>query len=133
MEGPSARALAVRPVEADGRIKRGRQIRRRPHAGVVNKPAPQRRRGIAPFTPVVGAAAVGPTVPTEVAPPNPLITPPTSVPPADVSSGADELLKPFTWDLENPNADFEWTDADFACLEGDVELDWGLGAGLTGV
>ena len=101
MEGPSARALAVRPVEADRRMKRGRQIRRRQHAGAVNKPAAQRRRGIAPFTPVVRAAAgdaAGPTVPAEVAAPNPLITPPTSVFPsvlsAEVRSGADELLKP---------------------------------------
>ena len=123
MEGPSARALALRPLEADGRVKRGRQMRRRPHAGAVNKPA--------------AGDAVGATVQAEVAAPNPLITPPTSVLlsvlPADVSSGADELLKPFTFDLENPNADVEWSDADFACLEGDLELDWGLAAGLTGV
>ena len=126
MEGPSARALAVRPVEVDGRMKRGGQTGFRPHAGAVNKPSVQRRRGIAPFTLVVGAAAgdvVGSTVPAEVVAPNLLITPPTNMLLADLSSGADELLKPFTWDLENPNADFGWLDADFACLEGDVEFD----------
>ena len=101
-------------------MKRRRQMRRRPYPGAVNKPAAQRRRGIARFTPVVGSAAgdtvsgVGPTVPVEVTAHNPLITPTTSVLPPDVSmlpthtaSGADELLNNFTFGLENPNADFD--------------------------
>ena len=139
MEGPSARALAVRPVEVDGGMKRGRQMRLRLYTGAVNKPAVQRRRGIARFTPVVEAApgdavsGVGPTVPAEVAAHNPVITPPTRVLPADVSSGADELLNDFAFDLENVNADFDWSNADFVGLESDLIFDWGLAADLTGV
>ena len=57
MEGPSARALAARPVEVDGGMKKRRQPRRRPNPDAVNKPAAQRRRGSARFTPAVGGAA----------------------------------------------------------------------------
>ena len=121
-------------------------MRRRPHPGAVNKPAAQRRRGTARFTPVVGAAegdavsGVGPTMPAEVAAHNPSITPPTSVLPADVSmlpthtaSGTDEFLNDFAFNLENANADFDWSNADFAGLESDLVCDWGISAGLTGV
>ena len=119
MEGPSARALAARPVEADGGMKRRGQTRCRPNSDAVKKPAAQRRRGSVRFTPAVGAAVsddrrrepaasdavsgVGLTMSAEVAGHNSSITAPTSaLPPVlltDAASGADEFANNFAFTL----------------------------------
>ena len=72
--------------------------------------------------------------PASVLPPDMSVLPPDmSVPPTHTASGADEILNNIAWDFGNANLDLDWWDTDFPGLERDLDVDWGIAAGLTGV